>query len=60
MRALRHTPHYTPTFFRDHLSRYVEALSMAYMGPCRVGMEGRGWLNSFMHVINATFPHPGE
>ena len=47
------TPTHTP-LFRAHLSRSVEALSMAYLGPCRYG-----WLNSFMHVINATFPHPG-
>ena len=31
---------------------------MAYMGPCRVGSEGHGWLNSFMHAVNSTFPHP--
>ena len=53
---------FTPTHFhisRAHLSQYVDALSMAYWGPCRVGGEGRGWLNNFMQVINATFPHPG-
>ena len=50
-----------PLFFRVHLSHYVDALSVAYTGPCH-DQEGNGylgWLNSFMHAINATFAHPG-
>ena len=43
---------------RTHLSHYVEALPIAYMGPCRVGSAGLGWLNNFMHTVNSTFPHP--
>ena len=50
-----------PLFFRVHLSHYVDALSVAYTGPCQ-DQEGNGylgWLNSFMHAINATFAHSG-
>ena len=43
---------------RTHLGHFVDALSLAYMGPCRAGSDGRGWLNSFMHAVNTTFPHP--
>ena len=33
---------------------------MAYMGPCNTDAPGHGygWLNSFMHAVNSTFPHP--
>ena len=60
--------HTSDTPSRAHFSRYVEGLVSADYRPCQIHRKGRagyhdkatGWLNSFMHVINTTFPHPGR